>query len=282
MRIAPRSGEATVAESFQAAVADKVPCPFMATMVKQGRFQIDADGRVDFDNLRAALKLVGLSLATREILVRGTQSVEKERLAAAGALVKGMEVESFDITKLHDTSLMHTGDLKIRRGGFKQERLDWLLSFSSDGKTLTVADLARAQAQAVKDDPGARGHAIGMAELSALLRLFGTRNADGDKCLTREALVSLFKDNELPAGWKPKGVGVANVFAGIAGIAFHQVFTTTGRSAASLDKALDRRGPVDQSGATGLGRAICPAGMRPTMAPVSKAEAQAMHASSAD
>jgi hypothetical protein len=267
----------TTQQNFQAAVADGIPCPFMATMVKEGRLQVAPDGAVQFDQLRDALKLVGIDFATREVLARGTQATEKDRLTRAGQLVKGSEITSFDITKLTETNLMHTGDLKVRRGGFTQEKLDWLLSFSSDGKGLSLSDLSRAQADAVKKDPGVKGHLTGMVEISALLRLFGTPNAQGEKSLTNDALTALFRDNRFPDGWQPKKVALTNIFANMAGIAFHQVFTTTGRAAAGLDKALERASPLDQSGVTSLGRAICPAGMRPATPPVNKAEALSMH-----
>jgi hypothetical protein len=265
------------AVALREAQAASVPCPFMATMVNSGKLAVSKDGMVDFDTLKKALAQVGVSFTLREVLVRGTQAVESERLEQAGALVKGIEVNAFDITKLQDTSLMHTGDLGIRRGGFHEERLNWLLGFSSDGKTLTLKDIARAQQAAVKKDPGFRGHAIGVAELSALVRLFGTKNADGDKCMTKEALTSLFRDAKFPDGFDKGSVGAPGLLANMATIAFHQIFSSTGKSAAGLDKAVGRSGPVDQSGVSGLGKAICPAGMRPSTPPVNERELKSLH-----
>lgn len=271
------AGNADLAVRLREAQAASVPCPFMAAMTNEGRLPVGKDGMVDFDALRAALKQVGISFTLREVLVRGTKSVETERLKQAGQLVKGMEVNAFDITKLQHTSLMHTGDLGIRRGGFHQERLDWLLSFSSDGKTLSLKDIAAAQKAAVKSDPGFRGHAIGIAELSALTRLFGTKNAAGDKAMSKEALTSLFRDAKFPDGFKDGSVNAPGLLANLATIAFHQIFSTTGRSAAGLDKAIGRQGAVDQSGISGLGKAICPAGMRPQIPPATQKELQSAH-----
>lgn len=267
-----------LAEHVREAIADKVPCPFMAAMTKSGQLPMDQDGVVKFDDLRAALKSVGVGFGARELLTRGTKGVEEERLTKAGKLLKGMEVEGFDITQLQHTTLMHTGDLKIRRGGFKQEKLDWLLSFSSDGKTLTFKDLARAQKAAVQADPGTRGQVIGMAEVSALFRLFGTRNADGDKSLSKDALTRMFRDAEFPTDWKGKGsLGLPSVFGNMARMAFHQVFTPSGRAAAGLDKALGNPSPMEGKAATALGKAICPVGGRAAIQPSTASEAYALH-----
>lgn len=268
---------AGVVTALSAAQAEQVPCPVIATLTKQGLLEADKDGMVELSQLRDVLKQIGLSFAAREVLVRGTKGVEEERLKKAGQLVAGMEITAFDVTKLNQTTLMHTGDLKIRRDGFKQERLDWLFGFSSDGKGLTLKDLANAQEAAVNADPGRRGHVVGMAELSALIRLFGSPNAAGDKALSKEALTKLFRDNEFPDGWAPKSLGLGHVMANMARIAFHQLFTTSGRSAAGLDKALERQSPIDQSGVTSLGKAICPVGMRPAVPPVNAAELSAAH-----
>ncbi|MCC6808101.1 MAG: hypothetical protein IT381_11805 [Deltaproteobacteria bacterium] len=269
----PQTFDAALLEAMSASV----PCPFMAAMTKEGRLPVDRDGMVDFAALRAALKQVGISFTLREVLVRGTKSAETERLKQAGSLLAGMEVNALNITKLHDTPLMHSGDLKIRRGGFHQERLDWLLGFSSDGKTLSLKDVAAAEKAAAKADPGFKGQAIAVVELSALVRLFGTKNAAGELSMTKDALVSLFRDAKFPDGFKKGSVGAPGLLANIATIAFHQIFSSSGRSAASLDKAVGRSAAMDQSAISGLGKAICPAGMRPAIPPATDAQLQALH-----
>lgn len=264
-------------EELRSLIAEQVPCPFMASLAKSGGLPMDSDGMVKFDDLRSVLKARGLSLGAREILVRGTKGVEEERLAKSGKLLIGMEIDAFSITKLQQTTLMHTGDLGIRRGGFHQERLDELLSYSSDGQTLTLKDLAAAQKARVAKDPGTRGHVIGLAEIAALLRKFGTRNASGDKALSKETLTKMFRDAEFPTDVPPAAkLGVPGLFASMAKLAFHQLFTHSGRAAAGHDKAVGQSPPLNLA-ASSLGKAICPVGGQAAVQPSSAKEAGDLH-----
>jgi hypothetical protein len=207
-KVQPRSST----ELLNAAVAAEVPCPVIATLAKQGFFPLSPDGEVKLDDLRKALEQLGVSAPARKVLVDGAARSEKQRLKDAGEVV--LAVNTINLKKLQEGPLMHSGDLGIRRGGFKPERLEWLLSFSKDGKSLSLEDLAEANQAAVRADPGLQGHLLGMAELAALFHLFGTRDERGVKVMSKQALTQLFETNELPAPAGSGRVGLLGVRQG--------------------------------------------------------------------
>lgn len=254
--------------------AESIPCPVLRTLVNEDLLTPDKDGMVDVAQLKRALKEIGISAPVRALLAGGAKNNE------AGSFLASLRMNEFSLFKLAGSGLDHKADTQILRGGFQQDRLDRLLSFSSDGESITIADLARAQKQQLAEEPtGARGTVLGVAELAAVLLVFGRPNDDGVKGLRKQDVVSLYRDAKFPEGWQPQDVGLMELVAAMAKLAYHQKTSTPGRAQAGLDKALGRPEMLEQSAVKGLKNAMCPVGMRPTKAspPVSTAEVVALH-----
>lgn len=255
--------------------AESIPCPVLRTLVNEDKLTPNADGFVKIDQLRSALKDIGIRGAALQGLAFGAKNVE------AGSFLKALRTSEFSLYKLAGSDLDHAADTQVLRGGFNQERLDRLLAFSSDGENLTLQDLSRAQKEQFQEEaPGGRGAALGVAELAAVLLVFGKKNAAGVKALRNEDVSSLYKDAKLPEGFAPEKVGALELVSATAKLAYHHHFSTPGRAQTGLDKALGRPEMLEQSAAQGLKNALCPAGMRPATEtpPVSTAEVVALHA----
>jgi hypothetical protein len=255
----------------------QIPCPVLRTLVNEGRLTPDAQGQVDLAQLNTALEQIGVGGIVRKVLVGGAHGQGKEQ--AARFLTKTAD-STFNILRLTGGSLDHAGDTRILRGGFNEERLKWLVSFSSDGKRLSIDDVARAQKAARTEEPaGFRGALLGVAELCAVMLVFGTPDARGVKGISNEALTSLYRDAKIPPGFEPRSVGGLELVATMAKVAFTQAFTTSGRATMGMDKALGREELLDRTSAKGLQSAMCPAGMRPSTKPqpLSATEAQKLH-----
>lgn len=252
-----------------------IPCPTLRTLVNEGLLTPDKDGFVKVEQLRSALKSIGVRGAVLEGLAFGARNNE------AGSFLKALRTNEISLYKLQGSDLNHKADTQILRGGFDQARLDRLLSFSSDGKNITIQDLARAQkGQFEEEPPGGRGAVLGVAELAALLLVFGKENDDGVKALRKEDVVSLYRDAKLPEGFKPSEVGVLELVAAMAKLAYGHKSTTPGRAKAGLDKALGRSEMLDQTSTLGLKNAVCPfagGGAKTKSPPVSAAEVVQLH-----
>ena len=234
--------------------ASGVPCPVLSTLVNEGLLTPDANGEVSLDQLKNALGSIGVDATTQKVLAKGgakaTESLERNVL---------------NLLKLEGSNLDHEGSLgPLQDGGFNQVFLDRMKAFSSDGKSLTLDDLAAAQkARLIEDDAGLRDSAIGWAEVSALFLVFGRPNADGKKALSLNDADRLFKENKLPEGFEPKKVGILSVAWNAMKLAWKQNIGSAGaRAEKGLRDATEGPSRIDMSSMKGLG-AMCPAGMRP-------------------
>ena len=272
------SSRPSVAPRISAEALKQIPCPTLRTLVNEGRFTPDAAGVVDLSQLDTALKSLGLSGLPRKALVMGADGTRKDH---AGALLKTLSSSQFNIFKLTGGSLDHAGDTRILRDGAPSaERLQWLGSFSSDGKRLTLDDLARAQKDArTSEKTSVQGAVLGIAELGALLLVFGSPDAKGKKGLSLTDLQSLYVESRFPTGWEVRETTGMDLVVTMAKMAFTQAFSANGRARLGMDKALSRDVPLDQASSKGLQNALCPAGMRPATKPqpISPAEVAAVH-----
>lgn len=258
---------------------NQIPCPVLRTLVKEDAVKVGPQGQVDLDELKKALRGIGANDMVANILVKGGHGASPVK----PELLRDASRPELDFYRLRGSSLDHAGDTRILRDPsktFSPERLDALLALSSDGKTLSLADLALANKINVADEKGGvRDAVFGMAELGALLLVFGTRREDGVKALKKEDVVTLFRDNKLPEGFQAGDVGVMDVVGALAKMSFFRVFTTGGRALAGLEHATDKPRMLDQTSLEGLRTALCPAGMRPKASPaVSQAEVAQLHA----
>ncbi|MBI2372425.1 MAG: hypothetical protein HYV07_00365 [Deltaproteobacteria bacterium] len=256
----------------------QIPCPVLRTLVKEDRIQVGPEGQVDLGQLQKALRGIGASDLVSKLLAHGGSNAAPVK----PELLRDASRPELDIYRLRGSSLDHAGDTRVLREPaqtFSQARLDALLSLSSDGKTLSVQDLALAnKLNTSEEHAGLRATGLGIAELGALLLIFGKRDENGVKRLNKDDVVSLFRDSTLPEGFVPDRVGVLDVVGVMAKMTFHRQFTVGGRAVAGLEAATDKPRMLNETSLEGLRQAMCPAGMRPKASPaVSEAEVVALH-----
>lgn len=265
----------------------KIPCPNLRTLVNEGWLTPDKDGLVDLKQLDGALQKLGVTTVPRFALVTGAKNATKEAVAEQFG---GMATGKFNIFRLTGSNLDHAGDTQILRGGFNKDRLDWLLSYAKNGR-LGMAELARAQKDARNAEPSNfRDKALGVAELTALLGVYGTKDASGTKSISTAGLTDLYQNARFPTEWKaqlekaggvesPTRTSTFGLLKGVVDMAFRQIGTASGRAMMAMDTALGRDSQLNQSSAMGLGLAMCPAGP-PVAAP--KKNADEGHAAAID
>lgn len=233
--------------------ANGLPCPMLSTLVTEGMITPDENGEVSLDQLKGALQAVGLSTLTQKLLAHGGAK-------ATDSLERGV----LNLLKLETSNLEHEGSLgPLQDGGFRSELLEQLKSFSKDGETLTLDDVATAQkVRFEQDDAGVRAQALGIAELSAIFLVLGRPNGDGVKSLKLSDVDRLYRENKLPEDFQPERVGLLSVGWNAMKLAWKQNIGAAGaRAEKGLREALGERGPMDATSMLGLG-AMCPAGMR--------------------
>lgn len=256
---------------------NQIPCPVLRTLVKEELIKVGPDGQVDLAELQRALKGVGASQLVSTFLVKGGHDASPVK----PELLLNADRKELDIYRLRGSSLDHTGDTQILRNpdrAYSEEQLQAVLALSRDGKTITLEDLALANKLSVDAEPGGlRATVLGMAELAALLLVFGKRNDAGVKALKKEHLVSLYRDNLLPEGFEAGKVGVLDVVGALAKMAFQRMFTIGGRAQAALELATDKPRMLNETGIDGIRLAVCPAQMKASSPPVSQAEVAKLH-----
>lgn len=199
-----------------------IPCPWWRTVINEDLVKVDTDGNVSMKDLRHALKATGVTFGLREGAILGVKRVAAQLAGQPTGGISGfmhaMCMDRINVLDLPKSSLVHTGASGTLRGGFNQENLDKMLSFSSDGKRLTANDLADANEKQVETDPGESGRKFGIAEYSILLNVFGKKDEDGQKYLTKEDLTRVFKNNEFPENWEKPKVGFVALGKSVLGM----------------------------------------------------------------
>ena len=244
-----------LADKFNNERAGTMPCPMISILLMEDMLVPDAEGNVSVRDLKKALGEMGISALPKHGL--GTLSA----LALEGSPF-AKQVNIFD---LFGSSIDHKGSLgALQDGGWNQELHDQVKACSKDGKTLTLEDLSTAQLiRLEQDDAGFKDKMIGRAEITALLLVFGTPNADGVKSISLEDWDTIFKDNRIPDSWQKHTVWSGPLAWGMTKMAFMQNTTAAGRAEKGLRDGLEMPQTLGADMALlGLG-AMCPAGMRP-------------------
>jgi hypothetical protein len=276
--------QAYVPGTFDRSKLAQIPCPNLRTLVNEGWLTPDANGLVELDQLNKALERLGVEGLPKKVLVGGAQ---KATAKAVAERFGEMANHTFNIYALTGSNLDHPGDTRILRGGFNPERLEWLLSFANEDGRIGIKELAPAQKEAVNDEDGKiRDRILGVAELTALCKVYGTIDQNGEKTLSREAVRSLYEESRFPDEWRaqlekseklgtvnPQKTGLFSLLGGVLRMAYEQIGTATGRAKEGMNVALGRDRQIDQTSAIGLGNGMCPAGP-----PVSKSKASAEQA----
>jgi len=248
-----------------------IPCPNLRTLVNEGWLTPDKDGNVDLKQLDDALKRLGVEQTPRKILVgageKATHETVAQLLGPAGA-------DKFNVYSLNGTNLDHAGDTGTLRGGFNKQRLDWMCSLADKNGRIGMAEISTIQkGSRTREATTFRDKALGMVELTALVKVYGTPDATGKKSISVDGLRSLFERAQFPDEWRqrlrttstgsvesPEKVGTRALIGGIVEMAFHQIGTPSGRARMAMDMALGKDTPLLATSAAGLAAALCPAG----------------------
>lgn len=254
-----------------------IPCPNLRTLVNEGWLTPDKDGVVDIKQLDEALQRVGAVGLPNKLLTRGAEAATREVVAQQlGDAGKGR----FNVFRLTGSSLDHNGDTRVLRGGFNAERMEWLLSFANKDGRIGIAEASRAQKEAANSDPlgpsSLRDRGLGVAELVAIVKVYGTIDKNGQKSISAEGVRDLWEHSKFPEEWRaqldkaggvnPAKTGMLSLLGGVVEMAFRQVGMTSGRARMAMDMSLGRDPQLNQTSAMGLAAAVCPAGPPVAMA----------------
>jgi hypothetical protein len=249
---------------------ESIPCPVLHSLEKNGFLTADENGIVDLADLKVALSRIGLEGIALDGLVGAAGGATKESVAK---LLGDSAVGKFNILALRGSNLDHAGDTRILRNGFDQERFNAVAAFATDGR-LSLADLARAQKISRTEEPATlRDKVIGVSEITALVRVFGTKDQNGKQSISVQALEEMYKEGSFPAEWlaqlvqdpklgavNPNKASSLSLFASMAEMALRQIGMPSGVARLGMDLSTGKDPLVNVTSATGLQKGFCPAG----------------------
>lgn len=190
---------------------DDIICPFQRAAFNEGALKVDENGNAT--NLPEVLKKFAGATGTMT-----TVANHAAKKLTTGGNWSAIWADSYNLQDLEGSSLDHTADTQILRGGFNQERLDRALTFSTDGERLTLTDLKRFQEANLEEEPGKRGEIFGGAEFALLVKVFGRTDAMGTKFIKNKDFTRLFKEAKWPEDWSPPEAGSLSVFSTAAAV----------------------------------------------------------------
>ncbi len=242
-----------------------IACPVLGALVKEGKLHVDANGRVQTQELLDALKERGLTPQTLEAL-RGISYFAN----SATDIAKNRRTQTFDIMHLRSGLTMHDSDSNIlSTGRFDQAAFDRFASHAQGGyldasafaaavKDQTAQDVVAAAEMKLDDvtknplsllslnhrpeTPLLFGQNAVLAEYPVLLKLFNSKDPSGNPAISVDALKAFWKDGVLPPeAAPPDSIGVINTAEAYAKMgmsiepsmffgAFQSLATSTGLS----------------------------------------------------
>jgi hypothetical protein len=176
---------------------DKILCPNLRVGVRMGLLNPDPNGWVSRKEIEEYLVYTG---------VKDKSGIQKALVHFGETATIQKKEGQVNITEFKGSFLDHGSSSGILNNaeGFSEHRLNHLKSFSQDGTTLTVDDLADA-ASNFNLQPfnfaSFRGSQLQSLELAALLKIFGKSNGNGARYFTLDDIDSLWKHNKFPDGW---------------------------------------------------------------------------------
>lgn len=254
--------------TFDKELLAKIPCPNLRTLANEGWLKIDKDGYVDLGHLHTVLGRVGTAGLPQKVLVVGAQKATADYVAKQ---LGDMATDRFNIFQLRDSNLDHPGDTRVLRKDFDADRLNWMLSFANANQRIGNKEMAMIQKIAAQEEPTKlRDRILGVAELGALVAVYGTKDATGYRSISAEGVRSLYEKARFPEEWKsklvsttegpanPDKVGLFKLVGGLIEIAYRQATTTSGQARMGADLAFGRERRLDDSSAAGLKTSMCP------------------------
>jgi hypothetical protein len=195
---------------------EDVFCPMLGALVERGDLSADASGRVKIAHVNRAMRSAEISLPFRFALT--STSPNANRLSD---ILRNILTLSFNLYRLRGGLVAHKGDSGILNGGtFDESRFAELIAHSEDGKTMTIASLARAStANGVRD--GRRSANVrARANLAAIIIALGYDDDNGIRRIDIRTLRDLYEYKKLdfPRG-TPNKTGLWHVVSVIAQMA---------------------------------------------------------------
>lgn len=181
-------------------------CPLLGAFVKDRHLSGDAAGRVRFIDVDSAMRTAGISLPLRLVLA-STAATTANRFRD---IARNIVTLTFNLYRMRGGVLAHKGDSGILNGGrFDERRFSELVAHSEDGKTMTIADIARATIANGLRDGCRRATVRGRANLAAITLTLGYVDANGVRRIDIQTLRDLYENEKLSfnAG-RPPGTGL--------------------------------------------------------------------------
>jgi hypothetical protein len=149
----------------------------LASAYNNGDLTPAPDGTLSTKDLDDVLAGVGISSEVSSIHVGGADKTDEIS-------------ESFNLFRLRDSSLNHSGSTGIRDLKVDPQKLDELLSFGESGK-MFEKHFAVVISEYTRRDPGFKGKLIVIPEFTAILQVFGHVDESGSRYLTNADIKSL-------------------------------------------------------------------------------------------
>jgi len=180
----------------------EIVCPVIRGMVNDGHLQVDGEGNAKISELKDIFEDLGMSRIGANAAIIGNKPLD---------IFGNLFSQTFNVNDLRGGMLDHSGDSMIlREGKFDPERFEKLVSFSSDGKTMSLDDFKKAIPENRKDDDGSwLGAKISGVEFSILTDAFGVEDADGVKRIDINDLRNLYEHKQIPPNFRPETRAVA-------------------------------------------------------------------------
>lgn len=181
--------------------AEYVVCPVLGSLVDEGSLKLDKDGNAslkEFNDLM--VNRLGIT-APRAAVTVGTTVIGNHG-ADLGNIVVGGKI---NLNHLHGSFLDHQGrgDTGVLQGGkFHEDKFQALVRHSSDGKSLSIKDFAKAINDQLKRDGGFATYAKGISEdifeMGALINTFGYKDEKGERRIDISTMRDLYQHRKLP------------------------------------------------------------------------------------
>ena len=249
----------------------EIVCPVLASMVKEGKLPMDAQGNIKLKDLRNASGDLGISKPLQGALT-GIGWAANSPLEVLHNIFGG----EMNVLELRSGTFKHPSDSAVLNSGkFDPERFNALVAHAENGR-MTADSFSAAIADNTRRDmrdgnPAAAlayGKNASLVEFSALLALFGTKDASGKVGIPVEQLRGMYQDKKLPPSTGATLVEVAplqasmtmKVDANLANEALGSVSTSTGLSrAGSRLSDGERASSAVANASVGAGKAAaCP------------------------
>ena len=169
--------------------SDSIPCPALLSLYNNGLLEPKNDGTVSRHHLSCVLERLGISRTVGKILTRGAAKTTSTP-------------DMFNLFKLRDSILDHSGSTGIRDPKVNENKFSEVMQFSENGR-MYPKHFAQVAKHCRNVDSGLFGTFVQTVEFAAVLALFGRVDNVGDKFLSNDDMHALWLRGEYPMSWVP-------------------------------------------------------------------------------